>query len=396
MRKLLPVILGLTALFFLFLPRPTLAADLTVSCNDSGCSPATSPSIFPTDFWFPGRSVSRQVAVTNTDSNPLTVSNQAQNTAVTGSLDTVMLLSIIRDSDSTVLWSGTLHDFYSAGNVPLGVLAGGHSESFDYVVTMDSSAGNEYQDKETSYDLVLYFSGGAAPATITTGGGGTVAGASTPVCNDTAPAGAPVLTGIVAGTNSVTLFWNKAADPVTYYLVAYGTDPAADQFGNPNVGGAGTTSYTVGGLSGGVTYYFKVRAGNGCAPGPFSNILSVTPGGGVVSGPAAGFIPGVLGEATPSAVLSTPSGETKGAATQAVCSECVWWPFLLLEVVTLALLIRKRWLVRALVPVAVFILWWFVNRYACPNFFCQWFWLLDILVFLLAIPVARWLRRRLQ
>ena len=113
--------------------------------------------------------------------------------------------------------------------------------------------------------------------------------ASAPVCHDSKPGGAPRLLGAIAGTNSVTLTWLKASNPVTYYLVTYGTTSGSQQYGNPNAGGNDAISYTVRGLSGAATYYFKVRAGNGCMPGDFSNELSAKTGGGFISGPAEGF-----------------------------------------------------------------------------------------------------------
>lgn len=166
----------------------------------------------------------------------------------------------------------------------------------------------------TNTKVVTYhFTSFAALNTVsssTSGGGQALSAAGAPSCNDTKPGSAPQLQNVVAGLNSVTLNWQKAANPVSYYLVNYSLTPAKFQFGNPNVGGADTTSYQVQGLSGGTTYYFKVRAGNGCAPGDYSNEVSATPTGGIVNEPAAGFAPGVLGAATKQDVgLSEVKGE---------------------------------------------------------------------------------------
>ncbi len=174
------------------------------------------------------------------------------------------------------------------------------------------------------------------------GGGGTGDGLSdglsekAPVCNNAKPGSAPTLLSAVAGTNSVTLTWSEALNPVTYYLVTYGTAPGLQQYGNPNAGPAGTTQFTVSGLAGGATYYFRVRAGNGCKPGDFSNELSAGPGGGFIAGPAAGFAPGVLGatteEVTPTPDISpeaipTP-GQVLGTETSTESSIWPWWLYL--------------------------------------------------------------------
>jgi hypothetical protein len=140
---------------------------------------------------------------------------------------------------------------------------------------------------------------------------GQVLGTSTS-CGDTKPGSAPRLVSALPGFNSVILNWLEGADPISYYLVAYGTSPNSPLFGNPNVGGKGTTKYTVGGLSGNKTYYFKVRSGNGCTPGDFSNELSATPTGAEINQPATGFTPDILGASTEEA---TPEGEIKGEAT---------------------------------------------------------------------------------
>ena len=102
-------------------------------------------------------------------------------------------------------------------------------------------------------------------------------------CSNGAP-GTPQLTSAVAnGNNQITLTWTDAADPVTYYLVSYGIASGQYIYGNPNVGGQGTTSYTVNNLAKGTTYYFVVKAVNGCAPGSASNEVSATTTGGIIT-----------------------------------------------------------------------------------------------------------------
>ena len=139
-------------------------------------------------------------------------------------------------------------------------------------------------------------------ANSTSGSGSSGGGSSSGpyVCSDTKPGSAPVLLSARAnGSNQVTLSWSKAKDPVSYYLVTYGTASGKQEYGNPNVGGNNATSYTVNGLSNGKTYYFRVRAGNGCKPGDFSNELSATAYCTIaVASVATGFQPGVLGTNT--------------------------------------------------------------------------------------------------
>lgn len=138
------------------------------------------------------------------------------------------------------------------------------------------------------------------------GGGG-----SAPVCNDAKPASAPTLLSAVStGNNEVTLTWAEASEPLTYYLLSFGLSSGVLQYGNPNIGGKGITSYKVSGLSGGATYYFKVRAGNGCMPGDYSNEIAVIAGGPALStNIPAGFAQNVLGVETTPTPSPTPESE---------------------------------------------------------------------------------------
>jgi hypothetical protein len=96
-----------------------------------------------------------------------------------------------------------------------------------------------------------------------------------PLCNDTPPGSAPKLISATAISGSkILLKWTPATDPVTYYLLTYGTSSGQYTYGSANIGGHDATSYTVGSLVPNKKYYFKIRAGNGCSPGSFSNETS--------------------------------------------------------------------------------------------------------------------------
>lgn len=276
--------------------------------------------------WYPGLLVTKSMTVKNNGGASQTVSIEAVNKIQTGSLAQVLLFKTLEGGVDRYGGGNdkTLQNFWDDGQISLSGLAGGATTAYDLTVKMAASSGNEYQRKEAKFDLRVGFVG--TTTSVTSGGGGPFAA---PVCSDTKPGSAPALVNAVAGVNSVTLFWTQATDPVTYYLITYGTSPGAQTYGNPNIGGKGTTSYTVSGLSGGTTYYFKIRAGNGCAPGDYSNEISALPTGGITSGPAAGFIPGVLGvgneasgTATLSGMLGTASGDIRGLV---VSGGQPWW-----------------------------------------------------------------------
>lgn len=123
-------------------------------------------------------------------------------------------------------------------------------------------------------------------------GGGSV---SAPSCNNEVPKSAPkIISAVTTGKNEITLIWEKAKGPVTHYVIAYGLQKGRPLYGNPDVGNV--TSYAVKGLSGGLTYYFKVRAGNDCQPGAYSEEVGVKVGGKFIKAPAQGFKAGVLGK----------------------------------------------------------------------------------------------------
>jgi hypothetical protein len=99
----------------------------------------------------------------------------------------------------------------------------------------------------------------------------------TPTC---APVISPQITGATSSSpNQITLTWTDTNESVTNYVLAYGLSSGKYVYGNPSIGTEGTTSYTVGSLSQGTTYYFAIQAVNSCSTSSFSNEISATAGG---------------------------------------------------------------------------------------------------------------------
>lgn len=122
-------------------------------------------------------------------------------------------------------------------------------------------------------------------------GGGSV---GAPSCNAQAPGSAPkIISTVTTGKNEITLSWTKAANPVNNYVIAYGVQKGKPLYG-ASVGNV--TTFSVKGLSGGFTYFFKVRGGNDCQPGAYSEEIAVKVGGKFINAPAQGFQAGVLGK----------------------------------------------------------------------------------------------------
>lgn len=102
--------------------------------------------------------------------------------------------------------------------------------------------------------------------------------AQPPGCSDQRPSSAPSLfQGVTSGT-SVALYFTPVS-PRSYYAVSYGTSNNAEGFGYELQNNSdGVISAQVHDLLPNATYYFKVRGGNGCQPGDWSEVLAVRTG----------------------------------------------------------------------------------------------------------------------
>lgn len=97
-----------------------------------------------------------------------------------------------------------------------------------------------------------------------------------PDCSDEAPDHAPHLFQIDTTKDSATLYFTPVNNAISYYFIAYGFESWDERFGVSFSQGRydGVLSYTINHLSPNTKYYFKVRGGHGCMPGPWSNVLA--------------------------------------------------------------------------------------------------------------------------
>lgn len=101
---------------------------------------------------------------------------------------------------------------------------------------------------------------------------------SPPRCTDQPPgAKTPWLYGAIAqDANSILLYFTEADNPVNKYVLEFGTKSGSYTYGVQDMGvnSRGQMTFLVKSLSANTTYYFRVRGGNGCATGGWSNEIS--------------------------------------------------------------------------------------------------------------------------
>jgi hypothetical protein len=326
------------------------AADLTVSCDTGGCTPDDPGPLFNIEeVIYPGwESDAEFVQGVNNFSGARDFAMELTELTLENDLSDVIVLTV--SDGEGLIYQDNLTNLQTRGFLILSSIDSGASQNYQFQLTMQSSAGNEYQDLTTEFDLNFGFdtlpepspspevspTPTPTPSPSSDDGDGTVAGATDDgdggaSCSvpDDLPAG---LTATTQSASVIELNWTAAGDASTYNI-AYGTAPDTYIYGATDIGDV--SSYTVSGLSSGTTYYFRVYAVNSCGAGGSSNEASATTAGVLgaftAQGPAPGF--NVLGEATESAQpesmkLQTPdeggeeTGQVKGEGTS-----CRWWNY---------------------------------------------------------------------
>lgn len=128
-------------------------------------------------------------------------------------------------------------------------------------------------------EVNLTYQIGSSPTPTPDSSSGSSSNAPTaPSCGNLSPgAKAPWLYGAITQNNSsILLYFTEADDPVDHYALEFGTKSGEYPWGATNIGGKGSRTYLVQSLQPNTTYYFRVRGGNGCATGGWSNEISAT------------------------------------------------------------------------------------------------------------------------
>lgn len=225
--------------------RPGDTLEFTFTLNNSGPVKGTSPQV---RIVLPSSGVSYVVGSTTRDR--ATISPDP----ISGKTITVSTNDVSYNDSIQITFQATI-DSGASGNITI-----------DPTVT---------SDEDTSGTTISAITINVTPGTSTSGSS---SGSSSPGCSDSKPSHAPDLFQIDTSKTQATLYFTPSGKPYLYYFISYATFPSAEQHGvqfNKN-NWDGVTSFTINSLSPHTSYYFKVRGGNGCMPGGWSNIMKAT------------------------------------------------------------------------------------------------------------------------
>lgn len=129
----------------------------------------------------------------------------------------------------------------------------------------------------TFSSVTLFYDQGASLSSHSNSAVTSSAGPET--CPNFAPKGVPNLFQINPSKTAARVFFSPVNNPADRYFISYSTSPTAEQHGVEVVTqSTGVIGLDISKLKPKTIYYFKVRAGNGCQPGEWSNILSLKTG----------------------------------------------------------------------------------------------------------------------
>lgn len=395
-------------LFFalsLFFTRPIFAGnDITITCNTGASECTVSPNlpIFNEANIYPGYTTSQKFFVDNHRNGACNLTLKATSNSES-LLSSKIFIDIIGTNNTNDLNIShyLLNDLLdpSKPKLSLGHVNKNKQNSYQWTITLDKSADNNFQNLISSFNVDFNFE--CDDESIDNSGNvlGTSTGASSnpssPQCNNSAPL-APTGFYVVDNNGSATLHWNQTTSGHTGYLIAFGTSPGNYQYGAPDIGN--NDHYTVRGLTPNAQYCFYVRSLNGCMPGERSPEYCINPGSNIVAANIApeGFQPGVLGVTTEENISNENSNLTTNQDTGEILGETIttcqkqWLPllFLLAFLINFILISRfsPNWFILLLIPAITLFIDYILSKNSCcygQKWLCTYYWFGNILSFLI-------------
>jgi hypothetical protein len=233
--------------------------------------------LFSEASFLPGNSITRWAKVTNNDTISHKIAAETINETDPDHFASQLHLTIKEASNT--LFTGTLADFFAAGERILSDLPAGQTTQYDFTIAFKSGADNNYQGKTLEFDMIVGFQGGETScpnchddgethgSQLSGGGGSTVW-----VPGLTIPEETVVITDL--GTSSVTISWTTSYKSTSQVIYApeggHHTLNLSDATGTPPKYGYDFTTpeydvtnkvlahtVTIYGLTPNTTYYFR-------------------------------------------------------------------------------------------------------------------------------------------
>lgn len=153
------VILIIIFIFLFFVRGKTFAADLYVSCS-AGCTKTGIDPLFSESVdgvWYPGKEVVKIINLTNLSNESKEMIMKANRTSLPSLLEDVISIEISNPLLSSIVWQGSLSDFYNQDKISFGTLDSNQNMDFNFRAKMNPNSNNDYQSLESVFDLNLGF-----------------------------------------------------------------------------------------------------------------------------------------------------------------------------------------------------------------------------------------------
>lgn len=168
--KLTALAIFLSAVFFIY--KTSVLAVAVVETSGDLQVTYDSPLFEPTILWYPSLEKIRNFKVKNLGSETQTVYTQSTNELQTGNLASVFFTRFIQGGSN--LYGGsdskTMNQFFNDGQINLSDLSGGQEKQYDMAMKFWQGAGNQYQNKQVKFDLIVGFKGEDEQVVIEGGG----------------------------------------------------------------------------------------------------------------------------------------------------------------------------------------------------------------------------------